>query len=239
MAFKKLLLFVFVLGAFSSNAQEWDFLTWHKVQLQGELVKDLKLSVEQQLRLKNNTTSIEQTFTQFGLGYDLPKGFEIEAAYRLSWSQNENGTFENRHRYNIDFEYGHKFWDLKAKLRARFQHRPSPSLFNERLKPDDSPVFVRFKLSVTYDKLKKLTPGIEFETFVRAENPNEAGVNRFRYRVFLDVDLPKRQELGAFYMLETDYSGKTLEFQSVVGVSYSYEWKRPKKKKKKDKKKKD
>jgi hypothetical protein len=54
--------------------------------------------------------------------------------------------------------------------------------------------------------------------------------------VFLDYDLPKRQELGLFYMIQTDFSGNAPEFVSSVGISYSYEWKRPKKKKKKKKK---
>lgn len=232
MAFRKLIVAVFVLGSFSGFAQEWDFLTWHKVQISGNLTKQLKLSVEQQLRLDNNSSYIDETFTQLGLGYDLPKGFGLEAAYRFSWAQQTDGSFENRHRYNIDLDYGRDIWNLKAKLRARFQHRPSAYLFNERLKPEDSPVFVRLKLSISYTKLKDWTPGIEFETFVRTDNPNDAGINRFRYRVFLDYDLPKRQELGLFYMFQTDYSGKTPQFVSVVGVSYAYEWKRPKKKKK-------
>ena len=228
---KALLLFLLVCG-FSGQAQEWDFGTWHKLQVKGALTKKLSLSIEQQLRLNSNSSSVDETFTELGLNYDLPKGFEVGAAYRLAWSPNKVGYYDNQHRYNIDASYGRKIWNLKAKFRARFQHRPSQSLFNERLKPEDSPIFVRLKLSVSYDKLKDWKPGIEFETFIRTDNPNEVGAKRFRYKIFLDYNLPKRQELGLFYMLQTNYSGKTPEFQNIVGVSYSYEWKRPKKKKK-------
>lgn len=231
MRIKPFLIVLLVAGAFSAQAQEWDFLTWHKLQVKGNLTKKLGLSIEQQLRLQDNSSSIEQTFTELGLNYDLPKGFEIGAAYRLGWSPNKVGYYENEHRYNIDASYGRKIWKLKAKVRARFQHRPSPSLFNERLEPEDSPMLLRFKLSVSYDGWKDWKPGVEFETFVRTDNPNEFGARRFRYRVFLDYDLPKRQELGIFYMLETDHFGKTPAFQSVIGIGYTYEWKRPKKKK--------
>lgn len=219
-----------------SMAQVWDFSTWHRVKVGGDLNKKLSLSVEHQLRLFDNSRKIDDTFTEVGVNYDLPKGFELAGAYRLAWSDSKYG-FLNTHRYNIDVSYGRKIWKLKADLRARFQHRPSTSLLNERLEPQESPMFIRLKFSIAYNKLKKWKPGLEFETFIRVDNPAENGAHRFRYRAFLDYDLPKRQSLGLFYMLQTDYSGKTPEFSSVVGVNYAYEWKRLKKKKKKDKEK--
>ena len=233
MAIKPFLVFLFCCLSASVNAQSWDFITWHKFSASGELIKDLKLSVEQQVRLNENSTGLDETFTEVGLGYVLPKGFDISAAYRLAWDQNDDRSLSATHRYNTDLSYSKKIWKFGAKLRARFQYRPSDAYFNERLKPDDSPVFFRFKLGFYYRKLKKWTPGIEFETFVRMEDPNNLGAKKFRYRVFLDYDLPKRQELGLFYMIQTDNFGKTPEFASIIGLNYSYEWKRPKKKKKK------
>ena len=213
-------------------AQVWDFGTWHALKVGGELTKDLSLSVEQQLRLDENSTRINETFTELGLGYDLPKGFDISAAYRLAWSPERDGAYSAQHRYNIDLGFSENLWKFKIKARGRFQHRPSQSLLNERLEPDDSPIYVRIKLGIEYRKLKDWTPGFEFETFVRTDIPSEAGARRFRYRVFLDYDLPKRQELGIFYMLQTDHEGRIPEFTSTVGLSFSYDWKRPKKKKK-------
>ncbi len=216
-----------------SQGQEWDFITWHKLSVGGELVKDFSLSIEQQVRLNENSIGLDETFTEIGVGYDLPKGFDLSGAYRLAWGQNDDRSFKTSHRYNIDLSYSKKVWKFGTKIRARFQHRPSPSLSNERLETESSPVFVRLKGSLYYRKLGDWKPGIEFETFIRVEDPNEMGAKKFRYRVFVDYDLPKRQELGLFYMLQTDHFGKTPEFVSIVGINYSYEWKRPKKKKKK------
>ncbi len=230
-----LLLVVVCCWALPSVGQNWDFNTWYRVKAYGNLTKDLSLSVEQQVRLFDNSLKLNQTFTEIGLGYDLPKGFDIALAYRFSWSPNQDGSFSNKHRYNVDVSFSEKFWKLRGKIRARVQHRPSSSFFNERLKPEDSPVYVRLKGSINYRKLGDWTPGIAFEVFFRVEDPNQMGANKFRYRVFLDYDLPKRNELGLFYMLETDYSGRTPEYFSIVGLSYAYEWKRPKKKKKKKK----
>jgi len=219
-------------SAGATQAQEWDFLSWHRVKVGGELTKKLGLSVEQQLRLANNSSSIEQTFTELGLEYDLPKGFEVSAAYRLSWSPERDGSYSDGHRYNIDVSYGKDVWKLKAKLRARFQHRPSAYVFNDRLEPDDSPMHVRLKLDISYRDLKDWTPGVEFEVYFRTDNPLDNGIGKLRYRAFLNYDLPKRQELEMFYMLETDHTGSEPQFASILGVNYSFEWKRPKKKKK-------
>ncbi|MCF8276989.1 MAG: DUF2490 domain-containing protein [Flavobacteriales bacterium] len=199
--------------------------------MKGELTKNLKASLQQQVRLNNSSSHVEETFTELGLGYDLPKGLDVGAAYRLSWVQQQDHRFSPDHRYNVDIGYSLSIWKLKTALRARFQHSPSQYLINERLEPEGSPVFVRLKLSMEYRKLKKLTPGIEFETFIRVEDPTQAGANKFRYRAFLEVDLPKRQEFEIFYMLQTDHSDRIPEFQNVVGFKYAYEWKRPKKKK--------
>lgn len=230
---KPFLLSLSLLFSGSAIGQQWDFLSWYQIRVGGELTKKLSMSVEQQVRLFDNSTKLDQTFTELGFGYDLPKGFEIDLAYRFSWNQEKDGTFINRHRYNFDVSYSEKFWKLKGKVRARIQHRPSPSLFNERLEPEDSPVYFRLNGDVVYRKLGDWTPGVEFEAFFRLDDPNNLGATTFRYKVTLDYNLPKRSELGLFYMLETEHSGQTPEYYSVVGLKYAYEWKRPKKKKKK------
>lgn len=235
MAIRSLPLFLLLFVSTSAIGQVWDFSTWHRLKVGGELTKKLSLSLEQQLRLDENSTQVNETFTELGLGYDLPKGFDVSAAYRLSWSPENDGVYTAQHRYNVDVGFSENIWKLKLKTRARFQHRPSVSLLNDRLKPEDSPIYVRVKIGLEYRKLKDWTPGFEFETFVRTDMPSEVGLRKFRYRVFLDYDLPKRQELSLFYMLQTDKEGPIPEFTSVVGLSFSYDWKRPKKKKNKDK----
>ncbi len=222
-----------MLMGISATAQDWDFSTWTRLKAKGELIKKFELSIEQQLRLHENSTALNETFTELGVAYDLPKGFGISAAYRLGFEPLEEGGVENQHRYNVDLTYGKKFWKLRAKIRARFQHSPNASNFNERLKPDDDPIHVRLKVSLSYNDLKRLTPGIAYEVYFLTNDPIESGANKFRYRAFLNYKISKRHEVGGFYMLQTAYTSATPQFDSVLGINYSYTWKRPKKKKKK------
>jgi len=212
--------------------QVWDFATWQGAKVSGEVMKKLSISVEEQLRLENNSSYIDEVFTEVGVGYDLPKGFGISAAYRFSLQPRMTGELRTGHRYNLDVSYSKKFWKLRGKLKARYQHRPSPYLTNDRLEPESGPVIIRLKCSIEYADLKKWTPGIEFEAFALTNDPFGSGFNRYRYRIFLERDLPKRQDLAIFYILQTDYSREQPMFTSIVGLNYSYEWKRPKRKKK-------
>jgi hypothetical protein len=234
MMVRSLIMLLMVFCASCAFGQEWDFFTWHRLKAGGDLTKKISLSIEQQVRLNENSSGLDQTFTELGLGYDFPKGFDLSGAYRFSWAPNEDRSFKNRHRYNIDLNYGKKFWRLKPKVRVRFQHRPSTYLINDRLAPEQSPMTIRLKVSIDYTKLKKWTPGIAFEAFFSLNNPVDNGAYKFRYRAYLNYDLPKRQKFGLFYMLETDYSDSAPFFSSVVGVNYAYEWKRPKKNKDKE-----
>lgn len=229
------LLILLMLVSSISMAQVWDFNTWHGVKVSGDLTKNLSLSAEQQLRLEENSTRVDQTFTELGLKYDLPKGFKAAVAYRLSWVANKDRYFENRHRYIVDLSYGKTIWRLKPELRARFQHRPSVSAFSESAKPEESPILVRLKFGISYTELKDWKPGVEFEAFIRTNDPRMNGFIAYRYRASLQYGLPKRQAISVFYLLETDYSRITPQFTSILGIDYSYEWKLPKKKKKKNK----
>lgn len=227
----KFLLLVFSFGCcFGSVAQEWDLTSWTKVRAKGDLTKKLGLSIEQQVRLRDNSSSLDQTFTEIGLSYDLPKGFGLTAEYRLGFEPISGGGMSSKHRYNLDLTYSKKFWKLRAKVRARFQHAPNASLYNERLKPDGDPMNVRLKISLSYNDLKRWTPGIAYEVYFLTNDPEKNGANKFRYRVFLDHKISKRHGIGAFYMVQTAYAGRTPQFDSVVGLNYTYTWKRPKKK---------
>lgn len=218
-----------------SMAQVWDFNTWHDIKFGGDLTKNLSASIDQQLRLEENSTRVDQTFTELGLKYDLPKGFKAAVAYRLSWVADRDMCFESRHRYIVDLGYGRKVWRLRPELRARFQHRPSVSAFSESAKPEESSILVRLKFGVSYAGLKDWKPGVEFEAFIRTNHPLMNGFIAYRYRASLQYGLPKRQAISVFYLLETDYSRITPQFTSILGIDYSYEWKLPKKKKKKNK----
>lgn len=212
--------------------QVYDFATWQGAKASGEVMKKLSISIEEQLRMENNSSNIDELFTEVGVGYDLPKGFGVSVAYRFSLQPLTTGELRTGHRYNLDVSYSKKFWKLRGKIRARYQHKPSPYLTNERLEPDLSPIHFRIKGSIEYTDLKKWTPGIEFEAFALTNDPITSGFNKYRYRVFLERDLPKRQDLSVFYMLQTDCSKIQPVFTSIVGLSYTYEWKRPKRKKK-------
>jgi len=228
-----LLLFLTVCNCLTAVGQQWDFISWTGIQAKGKLTKKLGLAIEQQLRLKENSTTVDKTFTELGLSYDLPKGFGITAEYRLSHEPQKEGEMRAASRYNFDLTYSKKFLKLRAKVRARFQHAPNATGSNERVAFNEDPLNLRLKISLSYNGIKRFTPGLAYEVFLLANNAARSGFNKFRYRAFINYKLNKRHGLGAFYMVQTVYSGAFPRFDSVLAVNYTYTWKRPKKRNKK------
>ena len=61
-----------------------DFETWSSINLDIKLHKKLNLELEEQLRLKENSSETDQYFTQVGLSYQLPNNFEIGGGLRYA-----------------------------------------------------------------------------------------------------------------------------------------------------------
>ena len=100
-----------VLGLlFGSNilAQEiktvQDFETWSSVGLQYKPVDRLNIELEEQVRLKNNSQTLDEYFTQLSLSYELSNHFELSGAYRwITMSKKEDGVSvnESADRYHL------------------------------------------------------------------------------------------------------------------------------------------
>ncbi len=85
-------IFVLILSV-PAMAQTWDFLTCHRLKASGEIATKFSLSSEQQIRLEDNSTRVDETYTRVGVGYDLPKGLSLLADDRCAWAQNTDGSF--------------------------------------------------------------------------------------------------------------------------------------------------
>ena len=75
----------FLILSFSLNAQQTsDFETWNALGVQKKLFDNsLTLSLSEELRLKNNSTTMDQFFTEFGIKYKFLEHWTIGAGYRI------------------------------------------------------------------------------------------------------------------------------------------------------------
>ena len=86
-----------------------DFETWTSIDLRYKPTKKLRLSLSQQLRLKDNTSTLDVNFTQLGLKYKLADFLSIGFASRLIIENDNEGKIQGNEkhlRWHGDIEFG-------------------------------------------------------------------------------------------------------------------------------------
>ena len=85
-----------------------DFETWSNIGVNKEFDNNFKINFEQGLRLYNNTSSVDQYFSNLELIGKFNKSFSIAGGLRyLRKIDKDNGEFENFIRFHADLNYKH------------------------------------------------------------------------------------------------------------------------------------
>jgi hypothetical protein len=153
-----------------SNAQDGtyhtirDFETWSSINLRYKPTDNLKLSLSQQLRLKDNSSTMDVYFTQLGLDYKLANFLNIGFASRLITENDDRGKIqgnESHLRWQVDLEFNHSVSRFAMKYRIRYQNKDELQKTTDEIKKT-----IRLKVASTYNiKNWKLDPTLSAELF--------------------------------------------------------------------------
>ncbi len=227
-----------LLSTLSGWSQIHDVEAWIGNNAKFAINKRFDFSLGQQFRLNSMLSRFNQYLVEPQISFGR-KGFDIGLAYRFS-VRNEGSPYVSfRHRYQIAVGYRHRFGDFRLGTKVRFQQVLNPIRNAERLPNGSDKLTLRHKFDLKYEGQKKAQPFIAIEYFL----PLDKGlvtVSTVRYRVGVDVDLPKKMEMTFFYTSEHVYGEEQPTYIHTLGVSHSIAPVIDKKKgKKKKKKKKD
>ena len=103
-----------------------DFESWTVAGLNYKPNQNLKLNLSQQLRLKDNTSTLEQYFTELTLRYKLPHRFKLGGGARYIHKNDDQGKNQGIRKYlrwNADLEYNHKINRFTWAYRLRYQSK--------------------------------------------------------------------------------------------------------------------
>lgn len=202
-----------------------DFETWTSATLNYKVNKKLKLSLNEQLRLKDNSSTIDAYFTQFTVKYDLIKGFNLGLGARYIRKNDDQGKvqgYENHFRWQTDLTYKHKLNRFTLKYRARYQNKDELGITTDSVKTN-----FRLKMSSTYNiKDWKLDPTLSGELF-NGLSSNE-GFNKFRLTLGTKYSTKNAGEFGLFYRMEKELIGENPKTTNIMGLKYAYTIKRKK-----------
>ena len=190
-------------GQVQQDAQLWKGLVLQKTLLH----KRLQLSLNEEVRLRDNMSTVRTSFTDLSAHYRVLKRLSVGLGYRYAVRPDINS-----HRLYSDVTWRPK---LKGRfgivLRTRLQHD------RDRL---DQDLTLRPRLLIDYNLPKtKLEPYVAAEPFFRLDQ--QGNFDHFRLYGGLKYPLRKKVELrlGYIYARDIDGAGRELDHVWMVRVT--------------------
>lgn len=212
--------FAFLLFWTQGHAQDStvvsDYETWSGIGVQKSfLEKKLGLGFTQEFRFDENSSHLDQYFSELIVDYELFKNFKAGVGYRFI-RNNKNSGYTNEQRIFADLEYKHKLERWTFSYRFRFQNQDELGL--KRDEGDDITQKYRLRFKAAYNiKKVKLDPYISLEGFFTHDNQGinyietiterkiYSGFEKLRYTLGLDYRVKKFLEIGAYYRIEQGF----------------------------------
>lgn len=191
-----------------------DFESWSSIGFTYKPIKKLTLGVEQNLRLKENSATIEKYFTQFNADYKIIKRFEIGIGYRFVRTQDENylpnSNYENSGRFNLDASFKNSVKRFSYAVRSRYQSKEDDISSTETL---------RFRSEIGYNFKKwKLDPEFSGEIFYRIND----SFNNYRLTLSTNIDIDKQSSVKLFVLYENELNEQFPKSTYVAGFSFTH-----------------
>lgn len=206
-----------------------DFEVWSAAEIKYEASEKWTLGLEQQLRMRDNASEVDQYFTEFNMKKDVSKSFYYSLGFRYIRDNDNQGDiqgYENNFRYNLDFGYKHKVQKFDVNYRVRFQRRNEIGL--TRAEGDEANNHLRLRVAAKYNIKKwKLDPEASSEIFYNLQQGEH--FNKFRLTLSTKYKLKKYGALGAFYRIEKALATSYPKTTHIAGIEYNYTIKRKKK----------
>ena len=186
-----------------------DNQSWTSIGFETKLPYSLKLEFEQELRLKDQLSTFNQTFSEVSLSYKVFDGLNINIPYRYA-------IFDDKVKQRLSFSgsYKYSFKPISLKYRARFQRT------NEKEK--NAKDLIRNKFTIEYKLDKKIEPYVSGELFHLFNTDNDQ-LDEYRVSFGFAVDLPRKNSIKIFYMYKKEDIIKSSPDEiNVFGLAYSF-----------------
>ena len=211
----------FLLGTIKPGiSQQSDFQCWPQLQVGYNLSDKFKLSLEEEVRLRENVSKIKKELTDLGLTYRVNKNLRFSLKYRLELSYKNPDQKTWRSGLYGDIQLRHKMQRFQADYRLRFQS-PKIESFSE-VSSLNQWLTNRHKAGLQYDiKGIPLAPGIEAEIFIPIGRQQPLIIDEYRLWVGLSYALNNKNEIGIKYGIQQEVNVADPLRAYILSISYS------------------
>jgi predicted porin len=188
-------------------AQEQDFQLWSKVGASYNLNKDLRVSLYQGFRARENASLPDVTFSNLSLKYDLIKKWSVAIGYRYitDFDLSQNTSTSHRIYTDINYRKKKKRWLMKNRLRYQYQEE----IFT-----------LRDKVSLSYNIRKTpLEPFTAFELFFK-----DSEFKKWRYTLGASYPFLKEFDIDAYYRIQQSFNTNNPKQLHILGLGIEYKF---------------
>ena len=140
-----------------------DLQLWTGAGIEKTWRKTWTLSLQEEIRFKQDISEINNFFTEAGLRYRINKNFALEGGYRYTRDRKSDGSYETLTRYNLDLRYKGRVDYITIYYRLRYQKEVEG--FNLLDQAADFEKYVRHRIRIRYNDLQKIKPYVSAELF--------------------------------------------------------------------------
>lgn len=204
-----------------ADAQIRDFRSWWNVDVSKDISKDLSAGFKLGQRLRNNSLEFDRSLATLSLGYDLPKGFDIEGGYRYILLKDDENIFQSRYRIHGDVSYRYSLDRLRFGFRERMQYG-----FDDLNSIDEyffDKLTSRSRISVKYDIFgSPFSLQGAYEIFVNLNAQTGVTVTDHRIRAGFELAISQRMELDIYYLLDQEVNRRSPLQSHIFLVTMGY-----------------
>ncbi len=221
----KQLLILFILLPCFIKAQNTptDLESWTGFNIEYKVNKFIELNLEEQIRLKDNLSAVDNYFFQPEISVDLFKFLSWNTAYRFIRENDNKGKiqgYENHNRIQTELEIEQEISRVTLKARARYQYKIE---FGPDIVDAEPSQAIRYRLKADYNIRKwKMDPEISAEIFRSFRDPDQSG--NYRYRLFAgsELELSKKLDLGFAYGYSHSLNSEEITIRHIASLGLKY-----------------
>lgn len=196
------------------------------VELRYKLNNQWVFGLEEQLRLKNDISEVDEYFTQFNLKFIPLSNISFAGGLRFIRQNDTQGNiqgYESDRRFHISTTFGHKLGRFSLRYRLRYQNRWESGSDGS----EDSDRHVRLRASAGYNiRNWKLDPLISVELYRQVGNELSNEFDNLRFTLGTGWKMGGLGKLGFFYHLDEELGVDYPKTTHIVVFSYVYTFER-------------
>lgn len=201
-----------------------DLESWSHLGLDYKLNKKFKLGAEQQFRFQENSSKLQQFFTEIGAEYSPIKPLEFGIRYRLiserDFDNENNPLLNNQDRFQVYAGYRHDIGRFDLKYRFAFQRRRDVFI-SDGLDRDPTPK-IRLRFDLAYNiKDWKWDPEVSTEIFRFVKNDSKSW-DKIRFTLSTSRKISDLGKLSLFYRIEKELNGTYPQTTYILGAGFTF-----------------